>query len=60
MLSEIGWGTSVDVPSFKYDGCVWLWWGVGDVSMCVGGCAETCTRVPVEGGSMSSQFNTAS
>ena len=27
--------------------------GCGDVSMCAGGCAETCMKAPVEGGSMS-------
>ena len=48
--SEIGRATSVDVPSLEYDGCAWLWWGVGDVSVCAGGCAETRTRAPVEGG----------
>ena len=57
--SEIGRATSVDVPSLEYDGCAWLWWGVGDVSMCAGGCAETRTRAPVEGGSTSGRFDAA-
>ena len=39
--SQLGRRTSADVPSLEYDGCAWLWWGVGDVSMCAGGCAET-------------------
>ena len=47
--SEIGWGTSADVPSLEYDGCAWLWWGVGDVSMCAGGCAETVRGRPWRG-----------